>query len=82
MPDNPIDPITPVIADDSVPQQLTLPGFEELQAMVKEVIAQAKEELLASIPPLHVPAGGNTAVMINADDLPTSEKIRRGLAAR
>ena len=77
----PLDPITLASDDPSTPQQPTLPGLEDLQAMVQEVIAEAKKELLASITPLHVPAGGNTAMVVNIDDLPTSEKIRRGLAA-
>ena len=32
-------------------------------------------------PAVTVPAGGNTPVLVEADALPTSEKIRRGLAA-
>lgn len=30
---------------------------------------------------LQVPAGGNSPLLVNADQLPTAEKIRRGLAA-
>ena len=39
------------------------------------------ERIAADASTLQVPAGGNAPVLADADQLPTSEKIRRGLAA-
>ncbi len=33
-------------------------------------------------PPVTIPAGGNSPITIDINELPTSEKLRRGLAAQ
>lgn len=38
-------------------------------------------ESVPTAPPITIPAGGNAGVEIDIDALPTSEKIRRGLAS-
>ncbi|MCO5218962.1 MAG: hypothetical protein M9953_12810 [Thermomicrobiales bacterium] len=65
-----VQPISASEADVAL-VQLALPDIE---AMIREAVAEA----FAAAP--QIPAGGNTPYLIDADSLPTSEKIRRGLA--
>lgn len=67
---------------DTVPELVTGATIAEIIASIGPAQA-AYQRVAESIPPtaVTVPAGGNTPVLIEADALPTSEKIRRGLAA-
>lgn len=93
MTDEPIEPVAPSPDDLTIVRQLIVDSFQDV---VPELITGASiADLVASVAPardafnriatrstpVHIPAGGNTPVVIDADALPTSEKIRRGLAA-
>jgi hypothetical protein len=68
---------------DTVPELVTGTTIADLIASIAPAQA-AYTRVVESIPQaaVTVPAGGNTPVLVEADALPTSEKIRRGLAAR
>lgn len=66
---------------DTVPE---LVAGENIAALIASIApAQAAYNRVAESLPaaVTVPAGGNTPVLVEAETLPTSEKIRRGLAA-
>lgn len=67
---------------DTVPELVTGSTIADLIASITPAQA-AYSRVVESMPAttVTVPAGGNTPVLIEADTLPTSEKIRRGLAA-
>lgn len=65
---------------DTVPELITGETIADLLASIEPARA-AYTRVAASIPPVTVPAGGNSPMLVEADSLPTSEKIRRGLAA-
>ena len=66
---------------DTVPELITGATIADLLASI-EPARQAYSRVAESLPaPVTVPAGGNTPVLVEPDTLPTSEKIRRGLAA-
>ena len=66
---------------DTVPELITGDTIADLIASI-EPARQAYSRVAESLPnPVTVPAGGNTPVLVEADTLPISEKIRRGLAA-
>lgn len=67
---------------DTVPELITGSTIADLLASI-EPARQAYTRVAESlpVPPVTVPAGGNTPVLVEPDQLPTSEKIRRGLAA-
>lgn len=69
------DEQAPVTEPDTTPVQLELP---DIQRLIREAIA----DVIAAKPDSQIPAGGNTPYLLDADALPTSEKIRRGLAMR
>ncbi len=67
---------------DTVPELVTGTTIADLIASIGP--AQAAYNRVAESmpqPAVTVPAGGNTPVLVEADALPTSEKIRRGLSA-
>ncbi len=67
---------------DTVPELITGDTIADLLASIepaRQAYSRVAESLSA---PVTVPAGGNTPVLVEPDNLPTSEKIRRGLAAR
>lgn len=87
------EPIDPVIDDlaqvrdlirrthpDTVPELIVGDSIADLIASIEPARA-AYTRVAESIPPVTVPAGGNSPVLVEADSLPTSEKIRRGLSA-
>lgn len=67
---------------DIVPELIVGESIADLVASIDGARA-AFSRVVASVPQsaVTIPAGGNAPVMLDADALPTSEKIRRGLAA-
>lgn len=67
---------------DTVSELITGESIADLIASIEPARA-AYSRVAESIPAtvVTVPAGGNTPVLVEPDALPTSEKIRRGLAA-
>lgn len=67
---------------DIVPELVQGSSIAELVASIGSARA-AYSRIVESAPtPVRIPAGGNTPVTIDIDQLPTSEKLRRGLAAQ
>lgn len=67
---------------DIVPDLVQGTSVTELVASIQHA-REAYSNVLASAPAptVTIPAGGNTPVTFDLDALPTSEKLRRGLAA-
>lgn len=64
-----------------VPELVQGDSVTDLVASIQSA-REAYTRIIDSQPkPVIIPAGGNTPVTINVDELPTSEKLRRGLAA-
>lgn len=67
---------------DIVPELVQGGSISELVSSI-DTAKQAYNRIAGSLPmAVTIPAGGNTPVSLDADALPTSEKIRRGLAAQ
>lgn len=64
---------------DLVPELVQGDSITNLVASIQPARA-AFIRVIESVP-VTIPAGGNTPVVLDTDSLPTSEKIRRGLAA-
>lgn len=95
MADQPID--TPVSDEQESVAQVRAFILETHQEIVPELVTGSTiADLMASIAsaqaaysrvadaarPVSVPAGGNAPHLLDIESLPTSEKIRRGLAAQ
>lgn len=67
---------------DIVPELVQGESIPDLVASIDAARA-AYTRIVAAVPaqPVSIPAGGNQPIVLDADTLPTSEKIRRGLAA-
>lgn len=68
---------------DIVPELVQGESVSDLVASIGSA-REAYTRIAESVPtptPVTIPAGGNTPVTIDVDSLPTSEKLRRGLAA-
>lgn len=66
---------------DIVPELVQGSSVSDLVASI-ESAKQAYSRIAEAHPkPVTIPAGGNTPITIDINELPTSEKIRRGLAA-
>lgn len=66
---------------DIVPELVQGDSVSDLVASIDHA-RQAYSRIVESQPkPVTIPAGGNTPVTIDINTLPTSEKLRRGLAA-
>lgn len=67
---------------DLVPELVQGKTIAELVASIEPARA-AFTRAVAAVPttPVRIPVGGNTPITLDIDALPTSEKIRRGLAA-
>lgn len=64
-----------------VPELVQGDSIAELVASIEPARA-AYTRIIDSVPtPVTIPAGGNSPVTLDIDQLPTSEKLRRGLAA-
>lgn len=67
---------------DIVPELVQGESIADLVDSI-DTAKQAYSRIATSVPKsVTIPAGGNTPVKFDADSLPTSEKIRRGLAAQ
>lgn len=67
---------------DIVPELVQGNSISDLVGSIDSA-KQAYSRIAASVPKaVTIPAGGNAPVTFDADALPTSEKIRRGLAAQ
>lgn len=69
---------------DIVPELVQGDSISALVSSIEPARA-AFARVIESVPPpapITIPAGGNTPVTIDIDSLPTSEKIRRGLASQ
>ena len=65
---------------DIVPDLIQGESVTELVASIDRAKSAFASVIEAQPQPVHIPAGGNTPITIDIDALPTSEKIRRGLA--
>ncbi len=74
---------------DAIPELISGESVEEVVASVEvaraayaRVFAEIAERPAAVIVPPVVPAGGSSAVLVDVEALPVSEKLRRGVLAR
>lgn len=66
---------------DIVPELVQGDSVTDLVASINAA-RQAYSRIVEAQPkPVTIPAGGNTPVTLDINELPTSEKLRRGLAA-
>ena len=67
--------------NDIVPELVQGESVSDLVASIDQA-RRAFSRIVDSQPkPVKIPAGGNTPVTLDINELPTSEKLRRGLAA-
>lgn len=87
-PDDPISDIDQVrdliLAShtDIVPELVQGDSVTDLVASIDHAREAYSRIIDARPKPVTIPAGGNTPFTIDVDSLPTSEKLRRGLAAQ
>lgn len=66
---------------DIVPELVQGNSVSDLVASINSA-REAYDRIVSSQPkPVTIPAGGNTPITVDINELPTSEKLRRGLAA-